>query len=161
MLFALARRSLTAPRHLCRLRVVVPIAVCLICTAGATACGGTSTGSAQQCGSIVGSPAAGGDAHTRTAEYCLLNAATHCTAATLQYTEVYVDVGVIHTFTITAQLLGKCTITDTAQPYSARSTGASTTYTCAAVQSQGNRVVVRGCGAEGDVLLPTVPLAGA
>lgn len=161
MLLAMPRRSLTAPRQLRSLRFAVPIAVCLICATGATACGGTSTRSAQQCGSIFGSPVSAGDTHTRTAELCLLYAATQCTAATLKYTEVNVDVGVIHTFTITTQSPGKCTITDTAQSYSARSTGPPTTYPCAAIQSLGNRVVVRDCGAEGDVLLPEVPIFGA
>jgi hypothetical protein len=87
----------------------------------------------------------------------LLHAGTQCTAATLTYTEIVVDVGTIHQFTVTPHFIGKCTITDKAQPFSANgggSTGPPTTYTCATVQSVANGVVVRGCGAEGDVFLP-------
>jgi hypothetical protein len=157
MRLAMLRRSFTAPRHLRGLRLAMSVAVCLICAVGAIACALPFTGNARPCGNIGGAPGSPGDAYTHSAEVCLLHAATQCTAATLTYTEILVDVGTIHLFTVTPQFIGRCTITDKAQAYSANgggSRGPPTTYTCAAIQPLANGVVVRGCGAEGDVFLP-------
>lgn len=111
----------------------------------------------KNCGSFSGNPIGTGDAHASTAEQCFLKAYSTCEPATLTFTQMGVDTGTIHTFSVKQSRSG-CTVADAAQGYSAVFSGRRGTiqhYACAGLQAQSNgSILVQSCGDEGDITLP-------
>ena len=89
-----------------------------------------------------------------TAETCCAHAYQQCVAATLQVTWMGVDAGVVRHFAVSPSG-GQCSITDQAQSYVApRPPLPATTYACASVAQKPEGLIIAGCGADGDVLVP-------
>ncbi|WP_376794233.1 hypothetical protein [Thermogemmatispora sp.] len=95
----------------------------------------------------------------RPAEACLLRAFLHCQPARLDYTRIEVDSGLIHHFRLERQP-GRCQLSDATALFIAPSPPRpAASYGCRAVTVERERYRVLGCGAEGDILLPTPPPA--
>jgi hypothetical protein len=112
----------------------------------------------KNCGSFSGNPIGTADAHASAAEQCFLKAFSACEPATLTFTQMGVDTGTVHTFSIKQPKSG-CSVADAAQGYSANFGGRRGDvqhYACAGLQAQSNgSILVPSCGDEGDIILPT------
>ncbi len=87
---------------------------------------------------------------------CFAAAFARCQAATLDYTNHGVDTGDEHVLLVQPTAAG-CRVSDDFRHYSpVRATNKKNTYECATVQAIGAGVVVRACGALGDVEIPAV-----
>lgn len=90
------------------------------------------------------------------AEDCLWQAWTRCQPATLVLTQFGVDTGTTRWITVEPVQNG-CGVLDTAQHYMvpARENPPATTYTCAGLErSPDGGLLVRSCGADGDLVIP-------
>jgi hypothetical protein len=129
------------------------------CGATATGSGTSSTGGpAVKCGTVTvrqGSNIVLNGDQAGPAEDCFSRAFQHCQPATLTMTEMGVDAGVKHSFTIASQT-GTCELTDRREHYVVpTSTNQVATFTCASLaQAAGGGLVAKGCGAEGDITIP-------
>jgi hypothetical protein len=109
-------------------------------------CGSISAAGPQQRSPATNDP--------RRAEECFVRAFHACQPATLQYTQVGVDSGVIHHFSIKQQS-GRCNLIDATEHFIAPSPPrAAASYTCRDVRKLGSVYTIIGCGAEGDITLP-------
>ncbi|GEM_PF-5052363 len=88
------------------------------------------------------------------AESCFQQAFQQCAPATLSVTWMSIDTGVIRTFAV-APSGDHCSVTDLMQPYFVPPHPAQTaTFTCASVAQKPGGLLISGCGADGDLLLP-------
>jgi hypothetical protein len=87
-------------------------------------------------------------------ENCFWQAYQQCRPATLVYSQIGVDAGLIHNFSLKSQN-GKCMITDALQHIIApRPPQTAGTYTCASLTQQSDGLHFLACTTEGDVLVP-------
>jgi hypothetical protein len=95
------------------------------------------------------------------AETCFWQAWQHCQAATLTLTAMGVDAGETRTFTTAPQSHG-CGLSDKREHYVIpTNTHQIATFTCASLtKSSDGGLVAKGCGADGDIIIPP-PTTGA
>jgi hypothetical protein len=89
---------------------------------------------------------------------CFLAAYAVCARTTLEFTLQGTDSGVMHTFSLKPLEGGGCLLTDAAQSYSVNfggSHGQLQQFTCTGVAPLDGGLLVKGCGAEGDITIPS------
>jgi len=90
------------------------------------------------------------------AEACFTRAYEHCSRADLTFTLIAVDVGTIHSLRLQPEG-AICAVSDVTQGYSANfggSRGPLRFYACVGLAQHDGGLLVKSCGAEGDVLVP-------
>jgi hypothetical protein len=147
----LSLRNARAPRS------TTLVALAALITIGLASCGrptappviGQNCGHVSEGANVVGSASYPED--------CFWQAWARCATATLIFTHFGVDTGVTHTLTIQPRN-GACALADAAQGYFASGTGRVypvNVYACAGLErSPDGGLVARGCGAEGDLVIP-------
>ena len=88
------------------------------------------------------------------AENCFYSAYQKCQPATLMFSSLGLDAGVIHHFAV-KNVNGSCAISDGWQHYIAPQPPAGTiTYSCASMNMQADGLHIESCGTVGSVVIP-------
>lgn len=150
-----------------RRRLMLPaLAACaLVLAAGVAGCGSTPASmplvGASNCGKIVGHFNEASDQGAQRAQQCFYQAYKHCQGATLGFVLMGVDTGDTYDFTVQPKSSGGCALAAVDTYFFASGGGRTTvkTYTCSGVVQQADTLVVRGCGAAGDITVSGIFLA--
>lgn len=106
------------------------------------------------CGSLeIGST---GNKDVQAAESCFSSAYTNCDSAMLSVAFHGSDAGVARTFeTMRSANNDSCNVAEIVDHYKGSAVASSDTYLCTAMKSGSDGITFQGCGADGDVFVPT------